>query len=563
MPTTPHLAMLSAVSAALLLSACATQTRDPAAACAALAAPIPASAIGLPTNGARIDSAVLTPASPLSVNPNPPFSPPTPEMAVTPAMPEHCRVIGSIAAIDPQAPPIRFQVNLPTDWNGRSLQYGGGGFNGVLITGLNLPPAGPPDRPAPLMRGYVTYGTDSGHQNAPGVAPQAFALNDEALVNFAHASYKKVRDVAVELMKRRYGRAPEKLYFMGSSEGGREGLTMAQRYPADFDGIFSRVPVINWAGLQVTGARIGLSQLQSGGWITPEKVKLVHDAVLAACDSRDGLDDGIVSDYEGCKRSFDVTRLRCSGSRSINCLSDSEIRTVQTMHAGVTFNYDLANGVRQYPGFGVGGENHPGTGPVGGWVSWQTGRTAPVSPPNQTSSIAWLYGGGAVQYFFARDPNYDLRRYTPDSFPDRVKEISALMDSTNPDLTAFANRGGKLIILEHMADYAQSPYAGIEYYKSVVARMGQPTVERFLRLYVTPGADHVGTGAPAAVDMLEVLNDWVEKGRAPGNLVQATHQLTPPFPVAKSRPACRYPAFPRYGGGDPNSANSFDCFTPR
>jgi len=115
------------------------------------------------------------------------------------------------------------------------LQYGGGGFNGVLISALGLPPSYPYDKPSPLALGFVTYGTDSGHETKAGEPPQVFALNDEAFENFAHRSYKKVRDVAVALMTRAYGKPPEKMYFMGSSEGGREALTMAQRYPEDFD----------------------------------------------------------------------------------------------------------------------------------------------------------------------------------------------------------------------------------------------------------------------------------------------------------------------------------------
>jgi len=236
-------------TAALLLAACGTPTGpqslslggNPATACAALVAPVASSAIGLPSGAATIDSATLVPASALAVAERGP----TPPSRITPAMPSFCKVLGRIAPIDASAPPIMFQVNLPLAWNGRSVQYGGGGFNGVLITGLSLVPAARFDLPTPLAQGYVTYGTDSGHQNVAGQPPQAFALNDEALTNFAHASYKKVRDVAVALMQRAYGQAPQKLYFMGSSEGGREALTMAQRYPQDFDGIFSRVPVIN------------------------------------------------------------------------------------------------------------------------------------------------------------------------------------------------------------------------------------------------------------------------------------------------------------------------------
>jgi feruloyl esterase len=553
--------LLAAVSV-LFVAACTTESSknaDPSQACTALKESIGSSAIGLPSSGATIESAALVAAAPLAMNPKPPFSPPPPDFAVVPATPEYCKVVGAIAPVDPKAPPIRFQVNLPTSWNGRSVQYGGGGFNGLLITGLGLPAAARPDLPSPLMRGYVTYGTDSGHQNAPGVPLQAFALNDEALVNFAYASYKKVRDVAVELMKRRYGSAPTRLYFFGYSEGGREGLTMAQRFPADYDGIFSRVPVINWTGLQAAGTRAGAAQME-GGWLDPDKVRLVHTAVLSACDARDGLVDGIVSDYEGCLQAFDVASLRCLGREPRNCLNPTQLKAVEAMYSPYTFPFPLANGVTSYPAWGRGGENAQGTGPVGGWISWQTGTAPPALPAGPTSSRAWLYGSGAVQYFFMRTPGADPRKFDPAAHAPRLREVSALMDSTDPDLSRFAARGGKLVISENMADYAQSPYAGIHYYRSVVARMGQAAADDFLRLYVTPGADHMGMGAPSNVDMLDVLVDWVEKGRAPGELVQVAQEPAPPFKVASSRPMCRYPKYPHYrGSGDARAAESFEC----
>jgi hypothetical protein len=233
---------------------------NPEQACAALMGEIRATAIGLKSGPATIDSAAIVPAVPFSVA----EKGPTPAARITPATPSFCKVLGHIKPIDADAPRINFQINLPLDWNGRSVQYGGGGFNGVLITGLALPPAHPFDKPSPLAQGFVTYGTDSGHQTKAGEGPQKFAANEEAFENFAHLSYKKVRDVAVATMKRAYGRGPDKLYFVGSSEGGREGLTMAQRYPADFDGVFARVPVINWVGLQHAGWRSGLATMGDG-----------------------------------------------------------------------------------------------------------------------------------------------------------------------------------------------------------------------------------------------------------------------------------------------------------
>src|SRR5437660_25842 len=214
------LATMLAVLATIGAAPAATLAEDAASACGGLAGSLDA---------VRIDSATLQAPSQLTVSERAP----TPAARFVPAVPAFCKVLGHIEPTDPKAPPIKFEVNLPVEWNGRSVQYGGGGFNGTLITGLGLPPAYPFDKPSPLARGFATYGTDSGHENKPGEPPQVLALNDEAFENFAYKSYKKVRDVAVALMVRAYGKPPEKMYFMGSSEGGREALTMAQRYPED------------------------------------------------------------------------------------------------------------------------------------------------------------------------------------------------------------------------------------------------------------------------------------------------------------------------------------------
>lgn len=209
-------------------------------------------------------------------------------------------------------------------------------------------------------RRLTTYGTDSGHQAKPGEEPPTFAANDEAFANFAHRAYKKVRDVAVAIMQRPYGSRPEKLYFVGSSEGGREGLTMAQRHPADFDGIFSRVLVINWAGLQHAGWRSGLATM-GDGYLSDAHVKLVREAVLRTCDDADGTADGIVSNPVACKRAFDLNSLACAaGQRGDTCLTPAQLRAVETLHASFTFSAPLANGLDDYPGWGVSGEATPG-----------------------------------------------------------------------------------------------------------------------------------------------------------------------------------------------------------
>ncbi|HEY7843967.1 MAG TPA: tannase/feruloyl esterase family alpha/beta hydrolase [Bradyrhizobium sp.] len=542
------LAVVIAVLALVPPAQAATFVGDPKATCAGLADGAGAAV--------QVDSAALQSASQLAVAERAP----TPAARISPANPAFCKVLGHVEPTDPAAPPIKFEVNLPVEWNGRSLQYGGGGFNGTLITGLGLPPAYPYDKPSPLARGFVTYGTDSGHEAKSGEPPQLFALNDEAFENFAHRSYKKVRDAARALMVRAYGRPPEKMYFMGSSEGGREGLTMAQRYPEDFDGIFARVPVINWVGLQHAGTRAGIATM-GDGWIRPAQVKLVADAVLKACDKADGAEDLVVEDAVGCKAAFKPETLRCTeGQSGDQCLTDAQINAINTLHAPYKFSFVLADGLDDYPGWGVSGENTPSFGPTGGWMSWWLGKAAPAQPPLPGNGIAWIYGAGGIQYVFARDPKLDVTKYKPEDHKERVLAVSALMDSTDPDLSRFRARGGRLIMLEHMSDYAQSPYAGIRYFESVQRKLGKSETAEFARLYTAPGLDHVGSGAPANVDMLSVLVNWVEKGQAPGDLEVLEQKIeAPAFAAVRALPLCQWPAWPHYKSGPVHASSSFTC----
>ena len=557
----PRLAVaLSAppVAAAAIFAIAAAAGPAPAAAqpaaCEALAGQaIPVAAIGLPTGGASLTEAHRVPAGPSPVAGNAP-------------LPAYCHVRGRIAPADVAAPPILFQLNMPEDWNGKAVQYGGGGFNGVLITGLAQLRENSPDDPHPLARGFATFGTDSGHQNAPGVEIQAFALDDEALENFAHAAYPKVRDAAAEAMRTAAGRAPSRVYYYGSSEGGREGLVVAQRYPERYDGVVSSVPVINWVGLQAFGTRGGQMQ-REGAWLPPAAVRLLHDATLRACDALDGLTDGVVSNQPACRAAFSPRSLLCGAAEaagSNTCLTEPQVAFLEAHRAPHRFGMALANGVTEYPGAPLGGEAQPG-----GLVDWTTGPEAPRFPlPDPASqSRQWYYGNGAIRYFIARNPAYDPARFRLADFADRARHVSALMDATNPDLSAFARRGGRLILMEYMADYAQSPGAGVAYWESVLSRMGgAAAMDRFARFYLFHGANHSGVATdvatgralPGFVDLLGALDAWVERGAPPPEpLVQATRD------GSATRPLCRWPAFPRHGGAaDPSRAASFDCTAP-
>ncbi len=524
---------------------------DLAGRCAALGAVrIEPARIGLPSSGAKIESAALIRKT----------------ADAKQATPDYCQLLGEIAPVDPKAPAIKFQLNLPLQWNGKTLQYGGGGFNGVLITGLAPLRDAPNGIPTPLAQGYATFGTDSGHQakSHPPLEVAAWALNDEARTNFAYASYKKVKDTAHALAAEFYGRNASASYFFGGSEGGREGLTMAQRFPADYDGIVSVVPVINYIGLNHSFLRAQRLQM-SGGWLGPAEIKVVTEGVARACDALDGLEDGIVNNYMACLAKFDPAALRCpGGGAGAGCLSAQQVDVVKGMYSPYKLVEPMVNGVIEYPARLPGGEGVPN----GGWDAWVAGKAPPTLPVNASASRQWLYGGNFIRYFIARDANFDLATYDPANFKARLQEVSRLMDSTDPDLSAFFARGGKLIIRENASDLAQSGQAGIDYYRSVVARFGQGKVHDHVRLYVSPASTHGGNAlstkdgseVPTSADLLAVLDRWVTGGAAPAPaLTQVLDARSPPHAVLASRPLCSYPGYPHYVGGDRLKAESYAC----
>ena len=306
--------------------------------CTALGAlTIPASDIGKPTKGAVIESAALI-AKDAPGNKNGEF----------------CKVIGLIKPMDQKAPDIQFEVNLPSDWNGRTLQLGGGGYDGNLVTGLTPCAGEPVAQPTPLAAGYVTLGSDSGHKSKMGF-DGAFALNDEARLNFGQLSIK-THDVAIFLVKAYYKHAPKRSYFIGGSQGGHEALVAAALYPTDYEGVAANFPAYNVTLLQLSGVQIAKPLYDNGGkgWLNPAKVKLLTDAVYAACDKFDGAEDGIISDISACNRAFtlDTVRstLRCAEGTDAgdSCLSDAQIATIQTINSPYRPGYSVG-GMDSFP----------------------------------------------------------------------------------------------------------------------------------------------------------------------------------------------------------------------
>ena len=493
---------------------------------------VPAAEIGLATRGATVTGATL--------------------VAATDALPEHCAVDGSIAPVDSAAPPIRFRVNLPTQWNGKAMHFGGAGFNGVVMTATGLPMRVPPGTQTPLQKGYATLGSDSGHTGSS----LAFALNAESFENFSHAQMKKTLDTAKALILKRYGESPRQVYWVGSSQGGREGLMVAQRYGRDYDGIYVNVPVgTSFTAKAMQGLRIGRSLAQAGAWLNPAKVTLVQNAARSRCDIQDGLADGTIANPGACD--FDPATLRCpSGAdEGDTCLSGAQLSAVRTIHTDQSYGFALANGITSYPASQWGSENDP----AGNWQQWITGTSQGL--------LGQIFNGGAgfLRYAVAQDSAlFDPLTFDPAQWQSRLQEVSRIHDASNPDLSAFRGHGGKIIITEWGGDYSHSPQATADYVKAVQARMGQDAANQFLRFYVLSGGDHSGTpaaGWPAGlIDWISILEAWVEAGQAPADKLRLTaHASTAPFAVTATRPLCRYPTYPHYEGGDLNDLVSFTC----
>ena len=512
--------------------------------------------IGLPTKGADIKSARLVAAAPETKTPTRGNG-----SGVTLARPEYCEVKGEIVSVDPAAPPIRFQVNLPTEWNGKALQQGGGGFDGNVVTAIGALPRALDTTPYPITRGYATFGSDGGHDGNDG----SFAVNEEALTNFAGAQLKKTHDVAMALIKARYGRAPRRTYFVGQSEGGREGLTVAQRFPTDYEGVVVTAPAINYTNAMMRFVDVATALARPGGFLTPPKVKAFGDAVLSQCDMNDGIADGIVGNYLGCN--FNASVLRCAGGADTGdtCLSDAQLATLDATYRQTEWKDASGKVIMRYPRMLYGGgENQPG-----GMPAWITGR-APMPHPQPAGKgmnqqqlglgTASFYGNSALRYFIVKDPAFDTFEFDPKPYAKQIVAAVKLLESNDPNLSAFQKHDGKLLMLHNTADLAVSPMSTINYYNEVVKTLGKKTVDQFARLYVVPGGDHGGGGdVPSKVDLLGMLDGWVDGGHVPAEDAVA-QEFDAERHVTRSKPLCMYPNYPRYvGQGDKNAAASYRC----
>ena len=549
----------------LSLNGCGNNSIAPPAAtplsCAQLAGKtVPASSIGLPTTGATVTAATTMPASGTGAQ----------------ATGEYCLVSGAINPVDPAAPQIKFQIAMPTVWNNKIMMFGGGGYDGTIPAPTGNVPAGPTAQPTPLGRGYATFASDSGHQaNALGSEDGSFGVNDEAVQNFSGDALKKTRDAAVYLIDARYAvKAPKRAYFAGGSSGGREALAVVQRWPQDWDGSIVLYPAWAAASLDLQFGRITRALAAPGAYLDQAKRKVLLNAVLAACDTLDGVADGLISNVAACNTTFNPatatvngTALRCAGGADTGdtCLSDAQISALNVYNTPITFGYPLASGETQFPGFNVYGAdlgvaNASALQPT--VTTLALGTSQPASPMPTTAPYLSVFWDQWIRYFVTRDSNYNsltVDPQNPGSLQARISQLTGLQDVNKTDLSAFNARGGKILMAHGMADALVSTRSSEQYYQRLQATMGASAVANFVRFYEIPGYGHaVSTVYNASWDSLTTLENWVENGVTPPAQTVADTAGVP----GRTRPLCEYPSFPRYNGsGDVNAASSFTCAT--
>jgi pimeloyl-ACP methyl ester carboxylesterase len=479
--------------------------------------------------------------------------------AVT-SLPAHCLVHGEVnhhQGSDGRDYGDKFELRMPARWEGRLLYMGGGGLDGVLSPAIALQgPGVTPTSPSALSRGYAVVSSDGGHHDEPGVtADGSFGSDPGARADYNDRSTQRVTDVARVIIARFYGGPIRHAYFQGCSNGGREGLMAAERYPDYFDGVIAGAPAFNlthaamaeaWNTMQLASIAPrradGTPDLPQS--LTQTDLKLLVGAVLDKCDALDGLKDGLIFNPEACH--FDPAVLTCRKGQSSGCLPEEKVKVIDAIFQGPrnakgkalysTWPYDSGDG-------------------ADGWRAWMTGVGS--VPSINVSIFPAFYNGLAVA---GAPPRIDIFTFDFDRDAGRIEKASSEMNANATDWSAFRKRKGKLLLYTGMSDPVFSGNDLIRYYNAIEQNNGGETeTHSFARLFLVPGMTHCGSG-PALddFDTLAAMQSWVEEGKAPDSIV-STGQAFP----GRSRPLCPYPKITTYTGvGNRESAASFRCLKP-
>jgi hypothetical protein len=512
-----------------------------------------------------------------------------------PAAPEHCEVLGKLnerTGTRGQSYAIKFHLRLPTAWNGNFFFEGGGGSNGNLGAAFGNLQGGQPGNA--LSLGYAVVSQDSGHDNAVNNDPArngtvTFGFDPQARNDFGYNSYDQVTRAAKALIQTYYGRAPQRSYYVGCSEGGREGMVVSQRFPQHFDGVLACAPGFNLAKAALYGhswdvqsfaevsnatgvfGRDGQPLLNKT--FTDEDLDLVSQAILAACDALDNLEDGVIDNFRGCTSALVGAKLaavQCMGAKRVTCLSLAQVTAIQKVYAGAKD----AQGRLLYSDWafdrGVGGKI--GNNYNQGWRSWKIGA---YDAPQNGAIIATL-GSASVSALFTTPPTeVPSAGAAPVAFlrgvdiPNAAAKLTAtageyttpvadFMRADSTDLGAFKARGSKLVIVHGVSDPVFSVNDTLRWWEEL-NRVNNGGAAEFARVFAVPGMNHCA-GGPATdqFDAFSALTAWVEKSSAPAQIVATAGNATP-WP-GRTRPLCVFPSQARYNGsGSIEDARNFSC----
>lgn len=468
-------------------------------------------------------------------------------------LPAFCRVV---AVAKPTSDSnIMIELWMPlSGWNGRFQGIGNGGFAGSIDTS---------DLAALMAKGYAAAATDTGH-SASAIDASWAPGHPEKVVDFGYRGVHEMTRVAKVIVAQFYGSSARHSYFSGCSDGGREALMEAQRYPEDYDGILAGAPANYWTRLVTLGVTDTQAlTMKPESFIPPKKIPAIAHAVLAACDQLDGVRDGILNDPRQCK--FDPASIECkNGEDTDQCLTAPQVIALKTIYAGLVDDH----GRTLFPGYLPGAEDG-----FAGWGLWITG-------PAPGKSLMAAFGGGFYANMVYEKSDWDLKSFNLESgLPLARQKTSVALNATDPNLKPFLSREGKLILYHGWDDPAIPSLNTVNYYQNVVDILGRTTTDSFVRLYMVPGMQHCFAGpgpdsfgqSPTwnpdpKYNLRTALEVWVEEGTAPAAIIAtkegagrpaASSQQSSP---AMTRPLCPYPQAAQYkGSGDTNSAESFVC----
>ena len=492
-----------------------------------------------------ISSARWMSAGPLAGGPN---ANPMLAMLAKLRLPAHCLVRG---VLDPRVGVggvkygLGFELRMPVNWNGRFLFQGGGGLDGAVLPAIGmLVPSG---EALALTRGFAVISSDGGHEGQDAT----FAADQQARLDYAYAGLGPIATLGQTLVRRYYGRAARDSYFAGCSNGGREAMMVAERFPDLFNGIIAGDPGFNLSAaaiaemwnvkhLSAIAPRDAHGAPILSAALTQSDLQLVSKAVLQVCDAQDGLRDGMINDVAACH--FDPKQLLCRAGSSRECLSEPKVRALEAIFGGPK---DSA-GRPLYASWPFdAGIDTPG------WRMWKLGTSSTGVPNGLDATL----GVESMRYYFMTPPDPSMTPMTLDfdEAKQATAQTAALNDATGTFFSSYIARGGKLIIYQGMSDPVFSPNAIIAWYRVLMAQYRQP--QRWARLFLVPGMNHCG-GGPATdqFDALTAIVRWTEDGKAPARMV--AHGAA--FPGV-TRPLCPYPKYARYHSGSSASERSFVC----